>query len=95
MSTGAYQWSALRIGATNTYYLKSSIASLYLGADAIGNTNIFPTPVAESIWLLEPIGGSNYRMRHNATGGYLNVETGPLRCTYILSGWLSAQWQQN
>jgi hypothetical protein len=43
-------------------------------------------------WTIEPAGGGFVRLKNAASGGYLNVEKGPLAIGPVGPGWWSAQW---
>jgi len=95
ISNGAWSghWIFEPVSGTNSVRIKSRWKGTYLNVEndsLVGVTNDYlPT----SVWEVEKVPGTNFaKLKNKKYGTYLNNETGALKCSKILPGWHSAQW---
>lgn len=89
--TPVFQWAMQAVpNSTTQFYFK--FGTSYLAVNSTGQVILSPQQTAGSVWVIEPVDATYSRIKSN-TGTYLNVESGPLVCGSVLSGWLSARWR--
>jgi hypothetical protein len=92
---GSYQWKRLNIKGTTRYYFKDPASGSYLAVNASGEVTLSDQQNNASLWILSQVDNNSTLFRiasYSKASNYINIETGPVKCGPILSGWLSAQW---
>ena len=98
LNAQGYQWRIEKINATDNFLIingSAQTSSKYLSFSN-GTFSMVNNISLMSSWKFEEVNTGDpslIRIKHVATGGYLNTEASPsLACGSILSGWLSAMW---
>ncbi len=83
-------------GAEPAVTFQNKWRNTYLAAQPSGPVLATQANTPDAQWLLERLddGGTHFvRLKSAATGGYLNIEHGPLAIGPVEPGWYSAMWQ--
>lgn len=88
----SFQWTFYKINNTQNFYIKDAVSGKFLSADFGGVLSLVSQVGTTAVWSTDLLGGTTYRIKNQGNNLYLNVETGPVRCSTVLAGWLSAQW---
>ncbi len=87
------QWQLVPVSGTSFYNIKNKWKNNFISLDPSGAVVLTGFASNTSMWQLEQVANSNaVRLKNNANGSYLNIESGALQSTKIWNDAWSAQW---